>query len=253
MPIDTIDKVILITGGSRGIGAATAILAAQHDYSVAVNYREREDDALQIVSQIEKSGGKAIALQCDISQEDQVVDMFKRLDEALGCLTALVNSAGILAPLSRVENIDAVRIREIFDVNVVGSFLCAREAVRRMSSNRGGNGGSIINISSGAARLGAANDYVDYAASKAAIDTLTIGLAKEVANDNIRVNAVRPGFIDTDMHHSVGGRKRFEQVRPTIPLARVGSPEEVAEGIIWLLSDKASYCTGTILDVTGGR
>ena len=154
MPIDTIDKVILITGGSRGIGAATAKLAAQHDYSVAVNYREREDDALQIVSQIEKSGGKAIALQCDISQEDQVVDMFKRLDEALGCLTALVNSAGILAPLSRVENVDAVRIRKIFDVNVVGSFLCAREAVRRMSSNRGGNGGSIINISSGAARLG---------------------------------------------------------------------------------------------------
>ncbi len=247
------EKVVLITGGSRGIGAATAVLAARHDYTVAINYVEREDSAQQVVSHIEKSGGKALALKCDVSQEERVVDMFRKLDESVGPIRALVNSAGVLAPLNRVEHLDASRIRRIFDVNVVGSFLCAREAVRRMSTNHGGNGGSIINISSGAARLGAANDYVDYAASKAAIDTLTIGLAKEVAGENIRVNAVRPGFIETDMHESVGGPKRFEQIKHTIPLTRVGSPEEVAEGIIWLLSEKASYCTGTILDVTGGR
>lgn len=246
-------KVVLITGGSRGIGAATAVLAAQHDYTVAISYVEREDAAQQVVEQVESSGGRALSLKCDISQEEQVVGMFRKLDDSVGPITALVNSAGVLAPLTRVEHLDAARIRHIFDVNVVGSFLCAREAVRRMSTNHGGNGGSIVNISSGAARLGAANDYVDYAASKAAIDTLTIGLAKEVAGENIRVNAVRPGFIDTDMHDSVGGSKRFEQIKHTIPLTRVGSPEEVAEGIVWLLSEKASYCTGTILDVTGGR
>ncbi|MDE0309184.1 MAG: SDR family oxidoreductase [Acidiferrobacterales bacterium] len=248
-----IDQVILITGGSRGIGAATAIAAAQHNYTVVINYAEREDAARRVVSQIENSGGRAHALQCDVSQETQVVDMFRKLDDTVGQIAALVNNAGILAPLSRVEHLDSVRIRRIFDVNVVGTFLCSREAVRRMSTNRGGNGGSIINISSGAARLGAANDYVDYAASKAAIDTFTIGLAKEVAGEGIRVNAVRPGFIDTDMHDSVGGSKRFEQIRHMIPLSRVGSAEEVAAGIIWLLSEKASYSTGTILDITGGR
>ena len=248
-----IEKTILITGGSRGIGAATAILAARHDYTVAINYIEREDAAQQVVNQIEKLGGKALALQCDVSQEEQVVDMFGKLDDSVGPIAALVNSAGVLAPLTRVENLDASRIRRIFDVNVIGSFLCAREAIRRMSTNYGGIGGAIINITSGAARIGAANDYVDYAASKAAIDTFTIGLAKEVASENIRVNAVRAGFIDTDMHESVGGPKRFEQLKHTIPLARVGRPEEVAEGIIWLLSENASYCTGTILDVTGGR
>ena len=248
-----IEKTILITGGSRGIGAATAILAARHDYTVAINYVERENAAQQVVSRIENSGGKALALQCDVSQEEQVVNMFGKLDDSVGPIAALVNSAGVLAPLTRVEHFDAARIRRIFDVNVIGSFLCAREAIRRMSTNYGGNGGTIVNITSGAARIGAANDYVDYAASKAAIDTFTIGLAKEVASENIRVNAVRAGFIDTDMHESVGGPKRFEQLKHTIPLARVGSPEEVAEGIIWLLSENASYCTGTILDVTGGR
>ena len=247
------NQVILVTGGSRGIGAATAILAARHGYAVAVNYQEREVDAQRVVNQIQNLGGQAVSLKCDVSQEAQVVDMFEKLDADVGRITALVNSAGILAPLTRVENFDADRIRRIFDVNVVGSFICAREAVRRMSARHGGSGGSIINITSGAARLGAANDYVDYAASKAAIDTFTIGLAKEVADDGIRVNAVRAGFIDTDMHESVGGPKRFEQLKHTIPLARVGNPEEVAEGIMWLLSDKASYCTGTILDVTGGR
>ncbi len=247
------NRVLLITGGSRGIGAATAVLAAKHGYRVGVNYCENKDAALRIVSDIEQSGGMAVALKCDISEENQVVEMFDQLDETLGQVTALVNSAGILAPLTRVENVDAERIRRIFDVNVVGSFICAREAIKRMLKENGGMGGSIVNITSGAARLGAANDYVDYAASKAAIDTFTIGLAKEVAEQGIRVNAVRAGFIDTDMHKSVGGPKRFEQLKHTIPMARVGQPEEIAESIIWLLSDKASYCTGTILDVTGGR
>ena len=253
MSTNTDKNVILITGGSRGIGAATAVLAAKLGYSVALNYRENENSAINVVNQIESLGGSVIALRCDISNDEQVVDMFNQIDNSIGRLTALVNCAGILAPLSRVENIDAERIRKIFDVNVVGNFICAREAVRRMSTKHGGNGGSIVNISSGAARLGAPNDYVDYASSKAAIDTFTIGLAKEVAGENIRVNAVRAGFIDTDMHQSVGGSNRFEQLRHTIPLDRIGKPEEVAEGIMWLISDKASYCTGTILDVTGGR
>ena len=253
MSTNTDKNVILITGGSRGIGAATAVLAAKLGYSVALNYRENENSAINVVNQIESLGGSVVALRCDISNEEQVVDMFNQIDHSIGRLTALVNCAGILAPLSRVENIDAERIRKIFDVNVVGSFICAREAVQRMSTKHGGNGGSIVNISSGAARLGAPNDYVDYASSKAAIDTFTIGLAKEVAGENIRVNAVRAGFIDTDMHQSVGGSKRFDQLRHTIPLDRIGKPEEVAEGIMWLISDKASYCTGTILDATGGR
>ena len=246
-------KVVLITGGSRGIGAATAVLLAQHGYRVAVNYREKEGHAKRVVNKINSDGGAAIAIQADVSNESEVAEMFNQLDDRLGTISALVNNAGILAPLARVQDIDAHRIRKLFDINVVGSFVCAREAILRMSTENGGTGGTIINLTSGAARLGAANDYVDYAASKAAIDTFTIGLAKEVANQGIRVNAVRAGFIKTDMHDSVGGSKRFAQVKNTIPMERVGMPEEIAESIYWLLSDKSSYCTGTILDATGGR
>ncbi len=246
-------KVLLVTGGSRGIGAATALMATQRGYSVAVNYAERRDRADETVAKIQSVGGTAVALQADISDEAQVALMFEQLDQCLGSINALVNNAGILAPLMRVQDIDADRIRRIFDVNVVGSFICAREAIRRMSTDNGGDGGSIINLTSGAARLGAANDYVDYAASKAAIDTFTIGLAKEVASQGIRVNAVRAGFIKTEMHESVGGSQRFAQVKDTIALKRIGLPGEVAEAILWLLSDKSSYCTGTILDATGGR
>lgn len=247
------EKAALITGGSRGIGAATAVLAAQRGYRVAVNYRERGDRAKRVVDQIQAEGGTAVAIRADVSSESEVADLFSEIDERLGTISALVNNAGILAPLARVQDIDAQRIRHLFDVNVVGSFICAKAAISRMSTEYGGTGGSIVNLTSGAARLGAANDYVDYAASKAAIDTFTIGLAKEVANQGIRVNAVRAGFIKTDMHDSVGGSKRFAQLRHTIPMERVGLPEEIAESICWLLSDRSSYCTGTILDVTGGR
>ncbi len=246
-------KVILITGGSRGIGAATANLAAQNGYRVAVNYVAHKHRAEEVVDQVRSAGGDAIALRADVSDEQQVMEMFNQLDEHFGTIDALVNNAGVLAPLSPVVNIDSQRIRRIFDVNVVGSFICAREAIRRMSTDHNGQGGSIINLTSGAARLGAANDYVDYAASKAAIDTFTIGLAKEVATQGIRVNAVRAGFIKTEMHQSVGGSERIESLKHTIAMQRAGLPEEIAEAILWLLSDSSSYCTGTILDVTGGR
>ncbi len=246
-------EVMLITGGSRGIGAATAILAARRGYRVAVNYAEQKARADQIVAEIRSCGGTAIALQADVANEQQVADMFSSLDKEFGPISALVNNAGILAPLARVQDIDAERIRRLFDVNVLGSFNCAREAIHRMSSEFGGSGGSIVNLTSGAARLGGAFDYVDYAASKGAIDTFTIGLAKEIASQGIRVNAVRAGFIKTEMHNSVGGSERFEQVKHTIAMQRVGMPEEIAQAILWLLSDQSSYCTGTILDVTGGR
>ncbi len=242
---------MLITGGSRGIGAATALQAAKRGYSVAVNYNKHKRRADSIVESINRSGGNAIAYQADVSNENDVIAMFDQVDTQMGPITALVNSAGILAPLAQVIDIDIARLKRIFEVNVFGTIICAREAVKRMSCN--GSGGAIVNISSGAARLGAPNDYVDYAASKAAVDTFTIGLAKEVASDGIRVNGVRPGFIDTEMHNSVGGKERFEQVKHTIAMGRVGTGEEIAEAILWLLSDQASYCTGTIVDVTGGR
>lgn len=247
------ERVLLVTGGSRGIGAATALLAIKNGYQIVVNYAKRQDRAEQVVAQIRSTGGRAIALQADISAEDQVATMFTQIDSQLGRITALVNNAGILAPLARVQDVDGERTRRLFDVNVMGSFNCAREAIRRMSTEYGGAGGSIVNLTSGAARLGGANEYVDYAATKGAIDTFTIGLAKEVANQGIRVNAVRAGFVKTEMHDSVGGSQRFEQVKHTIALNRVGHPEEIAKAILWLLSDEASYCTGTILDVTGGR
>ncbi len=247
------EPVILITGAGRGIGAATALLAAKNGYRVAVNYIHHARRANAVVEAIRARGGQAIAIGADVRVESQVVEMFQTVDQQLGTLAALVNNAGVLAPLARVESFDANRIKRIFETNVMGSFLCAREAILRMSTRKGGAGGSIVNLTSGAARLGAANEYIDYAASKGAIDTFTVGLAKEVADDGIRVNAVRAGFIATEMHRSVGGKARLESLRHTIALGRAGQPEEIAEAILWLLSERASYCTGTILDATGGR
>lgn len=246
-------KVILITGGSRGIGAATARLAAANGYAVGINYQTNREAAEGVLHDIVATGGKAIAVQADVGREEDVVRLFNRVDAELGRITALVNNAGILETQARVEEMDMVRLQRIFTTNVIGSFLCAREAVRRMSSKHGGTGGTIVNVSSGAARLGAPGEYVDYAASKGAIDTLTIGLAKEVAAEGIRVNAVRPGIIYTDIHASGGKSNRVERLKDSIPLKRGGQPEEVARAILWLLSDDASYSTGSFIDVTGGR
>jgi NAD(P)-dependent dehydrogenase (short-subunit alcohol dehydrogenase family) len=251
-PMDR-NEIVLVTGASRGIGAATARLAARAGYAVCVNYRERADAAANVVSEIERTGGRAMAVRADVADERQVVAMFEACDRALGPLTALVNNAGLLETQMRLVDMDAARLTRIFAANVVGSFLCAREAVRRMSTARGGRGGAIVNVSSGAARLGSAGEYVDYAASKGAIDTLTIGLSKEVAAEGIRVNAVRPGFIYTDIHASGGEPGRVDRLKTSIPLGRGGEPDEVARAIVWLLSDEASYSTGAILDITGGK
>ncbi len=244
---------MLITGGSRGIGAATAILAAERGYTVCVNYDKNEKAAETVVEKIREFGRKAIAVQADVSSEPDVVRLFETIDDQLGPLTALVNNAGILETQMRVEEVDAGRLNRIFSVNITGSFLCAREAVRRMSTKHGGNGGAIVNVSSGAARLGSPGEYVDYAASKGAIDTMTIGFAQEVGAEGIRVNGVRPGFIYTDIHASGGEPNRVDRVKEFLPLKRGGHPEEVARAILWLLSDEASYSTGAILDITGGR
>jgi NAD(P)-dependent dehydrogenase (short-subunit alcohol dehydrogenase family) len=246
-------KVILVTGASRGIGAATARLAAAEGYSVCVNYRHRRDDANAVVSAIEAGGGRAAAIQADVSVEADVVRLFEECDARLGRLTALVNNAGVLDTQARLESMDASRLQRVFSTNIIGTFLCAREAVRRMSTNHGGAGGAIVNVSSMAARLGAPREYVDYAASKGAIDTFTIGLAGEVAEEGIRVNAVRPGLIYTDIHASGGEPGRVDRVKTAVPMKRGGSPEEVARAILWLLSDDASYTTGSFVDVSGGR
>jgi len=246
-------KVIVITGGSRGIGAATARLAGQHGYSVCVNFRQDREAAEGVVKAIEASGARAIAVAADVAVESDVKRLFATVDDTLGPLTALVNNAGILETQMRVDAMDAARLHRIFATNVVGSFLCARETVRRMSTKHGGNGGAIVNVSSGAARLGSPVEYVDYAASKGAIDTLTIGLAREVAEEGIRVNAVRPGFIYTDLHASGGEPNRVERVKEFVPMKRGGRPEEVANAILWLLSDYASFTTGAFVDVTGGK
>ena len=247
------DKVLLITGGSRGIGAATALLAAEKGYAVAVNYTANSAAADEVVRKIIQGGGRAIAVQADVADEAQVLAMFETVETRLGRLTALVNNAGVVDVASRVDQMSLARFKRMFDINVIGTMLCAREAVRRMSTRHGGAGGAIVNLSSVAASLGAPNQYVDYAASKGAIDVFTLGLAREVATEGIRVNAVRPGVIDTDIHASGGQPGRAQQLAPLIPMQRPGTAQEVANAIVWLLSDEASYATGTLLDITGGR
>jgi NAD(P)-dependent dehydrogenase (short-subunit alcohol dehydrogenase family) len=247
------DKIILVTGGSRGIGAATAQLAAVQGYAVCISYLQRGEAAEQVVSAIRNSGGEAIAVQADVAVEADVVRLFKTLDRSFGRLTALVNNAGTLERQMRVEEMDATRLNRVFATNVTGSLLCAREAIRRMSTGYGGNGGAIVNVSSAASRLGSPNEYVDYAASKGAVDTMTIGLAKEVAAEGIRVNAVRPGVIYTEIHAGGGEPGRVDRVKDSVPMKRGGDALEVANAILWLLSDQASYTTGAFIDVTGGR
>lgn len=245
--------IVLITGGSRGIGAATALRAAQQGFAVAVNYTSNADAARHVVQQIVDAGGSAIAVQADVADEDQIVAMFQAIDTQLGPVSALVNNAGVVDVAGRVDEMSAERIRRMFDINVLGTFLCTREALRRMSTRHGGKGGSIVNVSSVAARLGGPGQYVDYAASKGAIDTFTAGLAKEVATEGVRVNAVRPGIIETDIHASGGQPDRARQMAPLVPMQRAGSAEEVANTIVWLMSPEASYVTGANIDVAGGR
>ncbi|BEO39222.1 NAD(P)-dependent oxidoreductase [Serratia marcescens] len=246
-------KVALVTGASRGIGRATALLLARQGYAVGVNYLRDESAARQVVTEIEAQGGKALALQADVADEAQVMAMFGALDAGLGTLSALVNNAGILFQQANIEQLTAERINQVLSTNVTGYFLCCREAVKRMALRHGGQGGAIVNVSSAASRLGAAGEYVDYAASKGAVDTLTIGLSREVAAQGIRVNGVRPGFIYTEMHASGGEPGRVDRVKDSLPMQRGGHPQEVAEAIAWLLSDTASYVTGTFIEAAGGR
>jgi len=244
--------VAIVTGGSRGIGAATSLLLAKAGYLVVVNYVSNAAAAKAVVTQIEQAGGKAMAIKGDVASEKDILALFKAADR-LGQLKVLVNNAGIIDLKARVDEMSAERLARMFAINITGSFLCAREAVKRMSTRHGGSGGAIVNLSSAAATLGAPGWFVDYAASKGAIDTFTIGLAREVAAEGIRVNAVRPGIIDTDIHASGGEPDRVAQMRSQIPMQREGTSLEVAEAIVWLASDKASYVTGTCLGVSGGR
>ena len=246
-------RVVIVTGGSRGIGAATCRLAAARGFAVCVNYHRSSAAADGVVSAIRSAGGEAIAVAADVAIEQDVVRLFATVDRSLGRIDCLVNNAGTLERQTRVEHMDAARIERVFAVNVTGAFLCAREAVRRMSTKHGGRGGAIVNVSSAASRIGSPNEYVDYAASKAAIDTLTIGLAKEVAAEGIRVSAVRPGVIDTEIHALGGEPDRAERVKASIPLQRPGRADEVAAAIVWLLGDDAGYVTGSMVDVAGGR
>lgn len=245
--------VALVTGASRGIGAATALLAARRGFAVCVNYKSNADGAAAIVEAVSRTGVRAIAVQADVSNESDVMRLFERSDRELGQLTALVNNAGILETQMRLEQMDAARWTRVLATNVVGPFLCAREAVKRMSTKRGGGGGAIVNVSSRASLLGGPEEYVDYAASKGALDSMTVGLAKEVANEGIRVNAVRAGVIYTGIHASGGEPNRVDRVKPSVPMQRGGRAEEVAEAILWLLSNEASYTTGSFIDVSGGR
>ncbi len=245
--------VLLVTGGSRGIGAATARLAAQAGWAVAVNYTQNSQAADEVVRAIRADGGQAISVQADVGDEVQIMAMFAQVDAKLGRLSGLVNNAGIVDLPARVDEMSWARLERMMRINVLGSMVCAREAVRRMSTRHGGQGGAIVNLSSAAAKLGSPNQYVDYAASKGAIDTLTLGLAKEVAAEGIRVNGVRPGIIDTDIHASGGLPDRVKELAPQLPMRRAGTSEEVAQAIVWLLSDASSYTTGSCIEVTGGR
>ena len=245
--------VILITGGSRGIGAATAILAAKRGYDVAFTYQSNATAANEVAEKIRATGRKALMLQADVAVEADVLGVFKQVDAQLGRLDALVNNAGILEKIMRLEQMDAARWQRVLGVNVIGSFLCAKEAVLRMSTRHGGKGGGIVNVSSVAARIGSPNEFVDYAAAKGAVDSMTTGLAKEVATENIRVNAVRPGLIYTEIHASAGEPGRVDRDKEGVPMKRGGTADEIAETILWLLSDQSSYVTGTTIDVAGGR
>lgn len=246
-------RVMLITGASRGIGAATARLAAAEGYALCLNFHHRADAAQQLLEELKSTGTQAIAVAADVADETQVARLFAAIDEQFGRLDVLVNNAGMLERQMRLDEMDAARLMRVFAVNVTGSFLCAREAVKRMSTRYGGKGGSIVNVSSIAAKLGAPNEYIDYAAAKGAIDSMTLGLAKEVATEGIRVNAVRPGVIRTEIHASGGEPGRVERVKASVPMGRGGEAEEVAEAILWLAGEKASYTSGALLDVSGGR
>ena len=246
-------KVLLVTGGSRGIGAATSILAAQKGWAVAVNYTSNAQAADDVVAQIKKAGGEAMSVQADVANEAQVLSMFEKVRANLGPLQGLVNNAGVVDVSAKLDQMSMDRWRRMFDINVLGSMLCAREAIRQMSTLHGGKGGSIVNLSSSAARLGGPGQYVDYAAAKGAIDSFTLGLSKEVAAEGIRVNAIRPGLIDTDIHASGGVPNRVKELEYLVPAKRGGSAMEVAQAIVWLLSDEASYTTMSLIDVSGGR
>jgi len=244
---------MLITGASRGIGAATARLAAHQGYALCLNYHQREDAVKEVLEQVRAAGVSAMTVKADVADESQVLQMFDMIDREFGRLDVLVNNAGMLEKQMRLEQMDAARWTRVLGANVIGSFLCAREAIKRMSTQHGGQGGSIINLSSIAARLGAPGEYIDYAAAKGAIDSMTVGLAREVAGEGIRVNAVRPGVIHTEIHASGGEPDRIERVKASVPMGRGGQAEEVAEAILWLASEHASYTTGALLDVSGGR
>ncbi|GIZ09050.1 SDR family oxidoreductase [Flavobacterium sp. UMI-01] len=246
-------KTVLITGASRGIGAATAVLAAQKGYNVAVNYVKNKEAAEKTVNKILKLGGKAVAFQADVSKEKEVIDLFKNILSHFGKIDALVNNVGILENQSRLDNLEMDRLERVINTNIVSCFICSKEAIKQMSTAYGGKGGAIVNVSSIASKTGAPNEYIDYAATKGAIDALTIGLSKEVANEGIRVNAVRPGFIYSDIHAAGGEPNRVDRLKDSIPMKRGGSPIEVANAILWLLSDEASYVTGSYIDIAGGK
>lgn len=246
-------EVLIVTGGSGGIGAATARLASERGYAVCISYVRQREKAEALVSAMQSHGCRALAVQADVSSETDVIRLFESTDRELGRVTALVNNAATLESQMRLESMDLARMQRMFAINSIGPMLCAREAVRRMSTRHGGTGGSIVNVSSVAARSGSPGEYIDYAASKGALDTMTVGLAHEVAQEGIRVNAVRPGFIYTDLHSKGGEPDRVDRVKKFVPMQRGGQPEEVAAAILWLLSAEASYITGSVMDVTGGR